>query len=138
MYDFGTTTWYLCLETGWYYNGGGDSAISIGYDINRACGGDHWYANNTGSYAQDIGGTWRGGWIPSGNEWIAGSGLAAGKPPAEPKRSATEAIKLGEVRLGSPTGPKLTAAQLQPRPGTESSRRSLVPVPGITVTSPGR
>ncbi|SCF56509.1 hypothetical protein [Streptomyces sp. Ncost-T10-10d] len=60
-------------------------------------------------------------WIPSGNEWITSAGLAASKPPAEPKISAAEAIRTGQVRMGSPTCPKATRAQLNRKPGASAA-----------------
>ncbi|WP_031520691.1 hypothetical protein [Streptomyces sp. NRRL F-5123] len=120
-YDFGTSTWIVCFESGWFINLSAGQQVSItGSGLKYRCGVDKWYANNTGAYAY-VNGSMHGGWYPSGNEWLAADGLAASKPPAEPKISAATAIRTGQVRIGSPTGPKATKAQLQPAPGRNAA-----------------
>ncbi|WP_338491287.1 hypothetical protein [Streptomyces sp. SJL17-4] len=82
--------------------------VELAGDINRACGGDVWYATNTAAYGWD-GVARRGSWAVSGNHWVPRVGFATSSAPAAPKISAAEAVRRGEVRLGSPTGPKAGA-----------------------------
>ncbi|MFI1188414.1 hypothetical protein [Streptomyces californicus] len=111
-YDVPSSTWFLCanLRTGWNFN------TSTSWDPrwylrpDLACG-DRWYATNAGAVAWD-GSQWRGGWAPSGNHWLAASSLTASEPAAAPKISAKDAIRRGLVRDGSPTGTRLSPAQL--------------------------
>ncbi|MFC9593831.1 hypothetical protein [Streptomyces sp. NPDC056944] len=131
-FDFGSSTWIQCYQTGWFFNQGNSyAAWLVGTNVRNACGGDKWYATNTGSFAW-INGAYQGGWIPSGNEWI-GSGVAAAKAPEQPKISAAEAIRTGQVRIGSPTGPKATRKQLQPAIGEIAAGVPLAPK-SVTVT----
>ncbi|MFG3215008.1 hypothetical protein [Streptomyces tendae] len=117
-YDFNTASWIKCGETGWFYNATARYEMRLyAVNVQATCVGiNHWYANNTGAYGA-INGAWQGGWYPSGNEWITSTALAPSKPPAEPKISAADAVRTGQVRIGSPQGPKATKAQLQPAPG---------------------
>ncbi|MGW0885939.1 hypothetical protein [Streptomyces sp. NPDC002671] len=132
-YHFNTSTWIECYQTGWYTNSTARYEMRL-YAVNIAatCGANKWYANNTGSLGL-VNGVWQGGWYPSGNEWITANTFAPSKPPAEPKISAAEAIRTGQVRIGSPTGPKATKNQLQPAFGLHAAGPSAAQV-GVTMT----
>ncbi|MFE5096414.1 hypothetical protein ACFRCI_40405 [Streptomyces sp. NPDC056638] len=123
----------MCVDTDFQYNQATAQEVTITGTGIGACGINHSYANNTGSYA-GINGAWQGGWIPSGNEWITSAGVAASKPPAEPKISAAEAIRTGQVRMGSPTGPKATRAQLNRKPGASAAGIPLMDHKNIQVS----
>ncbi|MEU4280667.1 hypothetical protein AB0F57_38025 [Streptomyces tanashiensis] len=108
-FDLELGQWYVCWSSPYATNPAGQYWIGVNYNINRFCnppGGGRWYANNTLAEAKNIAGSWRGGWLASGNEWV-GPAFAATKAPEQPKVSAREAIEQGEVRAGSPTGPRL-------------------------------
>jgi hypothetical protein len=115
-FDMPRGVWYLCNRVGPFRNPVSGYMLEVGRNTYRACGGDVWYATHTGAYGWD-GGAWRGNWVVSGNHWVPRAALAATETPAPPKTSAAEAVRRGEVRLGSPAGPKLTAARLQAAPG---------------------
>ncbi|MFF7776101.1 hypothetical protein ACFZCG_16930 [Streptomyces tanashiensis] len=86
-------------------------------NINRFCnppGGGRWYANNTLAEAENIAGSWRGGWLASGNEWV-GPAFTATKAPERPKISAREAIERGQIRYA--------CAALLARDGSLRARR---------------
>ncbi|MFF2895539.1 hypothetical protein [Streptomyces sp. NPDC057966] len=136
-YDFGSSTWIQCSDatSGWQYNEAWARRLEITRTgLRYLCGSNKWYANNTGAYAY-VNGGWKGDWLPSGNEWVTDSSLATSKPPAEPKFSAAEAVRTGQVRIGSPTGPKATQAQLRPSPGTNPAGVSLAPEGSFTVSA---
>ncbi|MFI1890793.1 MULTISPECIES: hypothetical protein [Streptomyces] len=120
-FNMSTGVWWKCAGYGPARNLSPASGVGLEGNFNRLCGGDVWYATNTAAYGWD-GVAWRGNWVVSGNHWVPWAGLAKNTPqPRAPKISAAEAIARGEVRLGSPTGPKAGADQLQapPRvPGT--------------------
>ncbi|MGW4231198.1 hypothetical protein ACWEF9_18190 [Streptomyces sp. NPDC004980] len=121
-YDMEQGVWWVCWPSPYKYNSAPDYEVGLAYNINRACGGDRWYANNTLAEAKDVRGTWRGGWLASGNEWVAGTGLSAAKAVPEPTLTAGEALARGEVRAGSPAGPTLNAEYFRtgtPLPVTE-------------------
>ncbi|WP_328946754.1 hypothetical protein OG259_40075 [Streptomyces sp. NBC_00250] len=114
-FDMQKGVWWKCAGHGPARNSVPAVAVELYGNINRACGGDVWYATNTAAYGWD-GGAWRGRWVVSGNHWVPRSGFAPTAPPPAPSISAAEAVRRGEVRLGSPTGPKANAAQLQAPP----------------------
>ncbi|MFD9337811.1 hypothetical protein ACFWBF_25935 [Streptomyces sp. NPDC060028] len=137
VFDMPSGVWYLCATSGWWGNQIAASQLWISADFYRRCGGDHWYATNSGGYVWD-GGAWRGGWVVSGNHWIGSAFAPAGsaiKAPAAPKVSAVEAVKGGDVRLGSPTGPKLRPEQLNTLPGQEAAPVKQLAADTYTVTT---
>lgn len=111
-YDAPSNVWFRCnnLLTGWNYNTSNAWDPRWYLRPNLACG-DRWYATNAGAFAWD-GSQWQGGWAPSGNHWLFAPTFAASKPAPAPKISTKEAIRQGLVRDASPTGPRLTQAQL--------------------------
>ncbi|QDY75327.1 hypothetical protein [Streptomyces qinzhouensis] len=126
--------WYVCGDKmGPYRNGVPAFSIGLSRNTHRACGGDVWYATHTAAYAWG-GVSWLGGWVASGNHWVPWAGRAGAAPQKEPRISAAEAVKRGEVRIGGPDGPRATAAQLQPKPiGGPGTKTTAAPGVGITV-----
>ncbi|GGV99379.1 hypothetical protein GCM10010230_25360 [Streptomyces narbonensis] len=111
-FDLDTGIWFVCWSSPYAVNVNGQYQVGTYYNINRYCnkpGEGRWYANNTLAEAKNIAGSWRGGWLASGNEWVgpAFAAAATAVKPKEPKIGIRQAIERGDVRTGSPTGPKL-------------------------------
>ncbi|MEU0935200.1 MULTISPECIES: hypothetical protein [unclassified Embleya] len=132
-YDAPGNVWFTCATEGPARNGG--SAFRVGIESHYRCGGNLWHATFTAAYGWD-GSAWRGAWVGSNNEWVPALNLstAPSSPPAAPKTNAADAIKRGEVRLGSPGGPKTTAAQLQKPPTVRGDAPVENPPSGGTYT----
>lgn len=103
-FDMARGVWWVCWSSPYQYNSAPNYDVGLSYNINRACGGDRWYANNTLAEAKDVNGTWRGGWLVSGNTWVAGTAALAPTKAPKPHLTAREALARGEVRAASPTG----------------------------------
>ncbi|MFS0698274.1 hypothetical protein [Streptomyces nitrosporeus] len=128
-YNMEQGVWWVCWSSPYQYNSAPDYEVGLNYNINRACGGDRWYANNTLAEAKSANGTWRGGWLVSGNTWVANLAAVSTKAP-KPSLTVREALGRGEVRAGSPTGPTLGATYFRtgkPLPAEDLSELEAVP-----------
>ncbi|MFJ8747316.1 hypothetical protein ACIRL2_49295 [Embleya sp. NPDC127516] len=118
VYDMPAGVWVPCFKAGPARNPAG--TFGVGYESTGHCGLGRWHASFTAAYAWD-GTAWRGAWVGSNNEWLPAPSAASTDSPSasstpKPKISAADALKRGEVRLGSPDGPKVTAAELHKPP----------------------
>ncbi|MFF3260288.1 hypothetical protein ACFYWO_14090 [Streptomyces sp. NPDC002932] len=138
-FDAGKGVWWVCWSSPYQYNSAPNYDVGLSYNINRACGGDRWYANNTLAEAKSANGTWRGGWLVSGNTWVANSAALAPTKAPKPSLTAREALDRGEVRAGSTTGPTLDATYFRtgkPLPAEDLSALKAVPTKEAATATP--
>ncbi|WP_306334604.1 hypothetical protein [Streptomyces sp. KL118A] len=123
-YDMPNNRWYECNRTTPVQNTTASYFVNSNSSGHATCGLGQWYASFTAAYAWD-GTAWRGAWVGSNNQWVpvslaaksaVGSAAKTSASPSAPKTSAADAVKRGEVRRGSSTGPRIAADELLTAP----------------------